>query len=115
MANCCLNKIGIFPHNEEIKTGIIVDQDGTYRLHMAAANSNTFILNKELTVGSEITFPIGQLNENMAYKFTIEQPDESFYKENDCDLFGIRTIINTQLDGCENTCDDDSNTNNYYS
>ena len=57
---------------------------------------------------------MGELNENMGYKFTVEQPDQTLMIENDCENFGIRTIINTQINGCDDTCTNDPNNSHYY-
>lgn len=112
--DCCLNKLGIFPHNVPLRTGILATQAGDHLLYMKAASSNTFVLKKTLIVGQEIIFPVGQLNENMAYDFKIQQPNDVFISSNDCEKFNVITTINTQIDDCPDNCNPDPDSNNYY-
>lgn len=109
---CCVNDLGRFSHNEPINTGIQTPQAGDHLLMMVAASGATFALKKNLSTGDDITFNIGDLNETMAYTFKIRLPDGTDYEENDCTTFGIQTLLNSNIDGCSNDCDDD--TNNYY-
>lgn len=112
--NCCLIKLGVFPHNAVINTGIIATQVGDHLLYMEAASSNKFILTKALQVGDEIKFDIGQLNESMAYNFKVEQPDGTLITQNTCENFNLITIINTQINDCPDNCNPDPDSNNYY-
>lgn len=112
---CCVNNLGRYSHNKPIDTFIMVSEDGTYTLLMEAANGNRFALEKELEAGQTITFNIGELNESMIYKFTIQKPDGTNLIVNNCDNFKLQTIINTQINGCPDLCDDSDDTNGYYS
>ena len=93
--DCCLNKLGIFPHNVPLGTGIMATQAGDYLLYMKAANGNTFILKK-------------------TYNFKIQQPDGNFFSQNDCEDFNVILTINTQIDDCPDNCNPDPDSNNYY-
>lgn len=112
--NCCVQKLGSFAHNQEIKTGIQTGQAGNHILYMKSSSGGTFTLSYEQTLSQEIIIPVGVLNESMAYKFRIELPDGSFYTQNDCDTFSLLTIINSQIDGCSDNCNADSDSGNYY-
>lgn len=112
---CCSNNLGRFPHNKQIDTGIVVSDSGDYILRMEAANGNTFELVKTIDSPGNIKIEIGELNENMEYKFTVEKPDESFVSINNCENFKLKTIINTQIDGCTDPCDDSDSDSPYYS
>ena len=93
---------------------ITASEKGIYIFYLISANGNTFSLKFEFEVGDKLTIPIGKLNENMVYKFTIEKPSGEFITQNDCEKFKIQTIINTQIDGCSNNCDDTDTPNGYY-
>lgn len=112
---CCVNNLGRYSHNKEIDTFIMISETGTYGAHMEAANGNTFVLEKAINAGQTLKFSIGELNESMVYKFTIQKPDGTNLAVNDCEFFKLQTIINTQLDGCPDLCDDSDDTNGYYS
>lgn len=113
--SCCVNNLGRYSHNKEIDTFIVVSEDGTYDVHIEEASGNTFVLSKELDAGQTIKFLVGELNESMVHKFTIQKPDGSNLFVNDCDNFKLQTIINTQLDGCHDPCEDSDDTDGYYS
>lgn len=110
--DCCINDLGRFSHNLKIETGLIATQAGEHYLFMNAATGGTFTLTKSLAIGEEITIEIGQLNESMVYNFKVGQPDGTNFSKDDCENFRLQTIINSQLDGCNNPCDD--NSTDYY-
>ncbi len=114
MNNCCFNNLGRFPHNQIIDLGLLTDQTGVYILRMEAANGNTFELRKEVDEPQNLTIEIGELNENMEYKFTVEKPDGEFISVENCETFKLKTIINTQIDGCTSSCDDTDDVSPYY-
>lgn len=103
--DCCINDLGRFSHNLKIETGLITTQAGEHYLFMNAATGGTFTLTKSLAIGEQITFDIGQLNESMIYNFKVSQPDGTNFKKDDCENFRLQTIINTQIDGCNNPCE----------
>lgn len=104
--DCCINNLGRYPHNKEIDTFILATESGTHILYLTDAKGNTFELNKEVEIGEKIKIGIGELNENMLYQFTIQKPSGAYISVNDCEKFQLKTIINTQINGCNNTCDD---------
>jgi len=110
--DCCINDLGRFSHNLKIETGVLAAQVGEHYLFMNSATGGTFTLTKSLAIGEEITIEIGQLNESMVYNFKVGQPDGTNLKVDDCENFRLQTIINSQLDGCSDPCDD--NTTPYY-
>jgi hypothetical protein len=114
MNYCCSNNLGRFPHNQIIDTGIVTTITGTHIVRLAAANGNTFELRKEIEEPETIKFEIGELNESMEYTFTIEKPDGTFISVSNCETFKLKTIINTQIDGCTNSCDDADPVSPYY-
>lgn len=112
---CCVNNLGRYSHNKEIDTFIMMPDAGTYYVHMEAASGNTFVLDKAVNAAETIKFNVGELNESMIYKFTIQQEDGTNFKVNNCEFFKLQTIINTQIDGCPDLCDDSDDTSGYYS
>lgn len=112
---CCINDLGRFPHNKAIDTGIPVTVVGDYILMMEGSNGNTFELVKTIEEAGNIMIAVGDLNENMDYKFTIEDPDGDLISVNECSNFKLKTILNTQINGCDNGCDDSDDSSSYYS
>jgi len=110
MENCCSNNLGRFPHNKQIDTAIMVSDLGDYILRFRGSDNSTFELIKTIEEPGTLNVEIGELNENMTYTFTVEKPDTTLISLNECETFKLTTIINTQLDGCSNPCDntDDS-------
>jgi len=110
--DCCLNDLGKFPHNESLNLGITADQDGDFIFYMISPTGGHFNLKYPFTTGEDLIIPIGALNESMTYKFKIEKPDGSFVSVDTCENFQLITIINTQLNGCNDSCD--ANPASYY-
>lgn len=102
---CCLNKLGRFPHNQPLKLGINAAQTGKHIFYMTAPTGGRFDLSIDFETGDELIIPVGQLNESMTYKFKIQNPDESFVSVDTCENFELLTFINTQLNGCNEPCD----------
>ena len=113
--NCCVNNLGRFSHNQVLDTGLLMPDEGDYNIHLEAANGNTFVLTKSLDGTETLKFEIGELNEQMVYTFTIQKPDGTNFSLNVCEKFKLQTLINTQINGCANPCDDSDDTSNYYS
>lgn len=112
--NCCFNYIGKFPHNKQINTGLIADAAGEYILELTSAGGNSFELTKNFEIGNDITIEIGELNEMMSYDLKVKKPDLSYFETDNCDIYRLQTFINTQLDGCTEPCDDNSDSPSYY-
>jgi hypothetical protein len=110
---CCLNNLGKYPHNKEINTNITAPATGDYVFYFTTSNSNNFSLTINFEVGDKLIIPVSTLNESMVHTFRIEKPDGNFITQNECDVFGLQTIINTQIDGCSNSCDDTDTTTDY--
>lgn len=114
MINCCSNNLGRFVHNKEINTGIMVSELGNYILRLRSSDNNTFELIRKIETPDTIRISVGELNENMIYTFTLENPSGNLVKLNDCENFKLQTILNTQINGCVNPCNDSDDTSNYY-
>lgn len=112
MEVCCSNNLGKFPHNKPVDTGILLDP-GTYTILIEGANDDIFELEKEIEAGEKLIFDIGELNENMIYKFQIRKEDDSLYTLNNCTIFKLKTFINTKIDGCTDNCDDADDNGTY--
>lgn len=105
--DCCINDLGKFPHNEPINLGITAPQDGEFIFYMISPTGGRFNLKYNFLTGEDLIIPIETLNESMAYKFKIEQPDGVLMTKDTCENFQLTTIINTQQNGCNDTCDAD--------
>ena len=79
---------------------------GDYKLFFTAANGNTFMLVKNLEEAGTLRIAVGDLNESMVYEFTITKPDGKPSELNGCAVFKLTTIINTQINGCDDACSD---------
>ena len=113
METCCSNNLGRFPHNKQIDTALLVSDLGVYILRFRGSDNNTFELEKTIEAPETLKIEIGELNENMTYTFTVEKPDGTLLSLNDCETFKLQTIINNQINGCSNPCDD-SDDSEYY-
>lgn len=99
---CCKNKIGEFPHNRDIETGIVSTVTGLHELRFKASNFTRQSVWVNISVaGDEFVIPQGTLNENFTYSFEIVKPDGSLLSETDCTTFELTTYINTI------TCEDE--------
>ncbi|WP_282787174.1 hypothetical protein [Flavobacterium croceum] len=103
--DCCVNNLGRYPHNKEIDTYLVATEAGEHTLYLTDAKGNTFELIKDVETGETIKIAIGELNENMVYNFTIDKPSGTKISVNDCETFQLKTIINTQINGCTNPCE----------
>jgi hypothetical protein len=103
--DCCVNNLGRYPHNKEIDTFILATEQGSHTLYLTDAKGNTFELIKDVEIGEKIKISVGELNENMLYQFKIQQPSGDYISVNDCEKFQLKTIINTQINGCNDPCD----------
>lgn len=112
MEICCSNNLGKFPHNKPIDTSILLEP-GNYEILMEGANDDQFVIEKEIESSETLKFDIGELNENMTYKFQIRKEDDTFITVNDCTVFKLKTFINTKIDGCTDNCDDADDNGSY--
>lgn len=96
--NCCTHELGIFPHNEEINTGIATSIGvGNYLLMFTGINGTKFGLTIIITdpiTEPTLIIPKGTLNEDMRYCFTILGPSDAYITDaNGCGNFCLKTYI----------------------
>ena len=99
--DCCVNDLGMKPHNEDLNTGIVADQTGNYKAILvfgAARITVTF----PITLGNKIIVP-RPFNEVYQYSMTIIKPDGNVLEYNKCPNFTFRTYINIDR-LCETPC-----------
>lgn len=106
--DCCKNELGIFPHNKDIKTGLLTtDGVGNYLLTFTGINGTKFGLT--ITITDPITeptliIPKGTLNEDFYYCFTVYGPTDTFLTDaNGCGTFCLRMYIEI-TPNCGDSC-----------
>lgn len=99
--DCCQNDLGCFPHNKEIDTGLTAPEAGIYKFFFSGPNFTKFEKILYFGAGQAIKIAAGVLNEDFQYRLQIEKPDGTFWSQDDCEFFAIKTFINTI------SCDDE--------
>ncbi len=109
MENCCKNDLGIFPHNNEINTGVKATQNGYHKLELIGPNFAGFTLEYYYFANADIIIPQGTLNENFVYQLKIKQPDSTYLETDECPNYIFKTFVSTiECDDCEEPYDSES-------
>ena len=99
--DCCKIDLGQVPHNEDVNTGILADQAGTWKAVLTfgcAKITRSFVL----AINDPIIVP-RPFNEVYQYSMQIIKPNNDLLEVDDCSIFAFRTYINIDQD-CGNTC-----------
>lgn len=92
--SCCLNKLGSFPHNKDINTGIEAPASGMYELMFTGPNFTRFTKYLTFAASDDIVIPEGILNEDMTYSLVITKPDGDLLEVDACSNFSLTTYVN---------------------
>lgn len=104
MENCCKNRLGAFPHTQEINLGVKSTQNGYHTLELIGPNFAGFTLKYYFFANRSIIIPQGKLNEDFLYELKIKQPDGTYLEIDNCPNFNFKTFVNTVY--CS-PCDED--------
>jgi len=102
---CCKTYLGEFPHNEDIDTGLTLDESGEHTVTLETINETKLIL-KVTPADDATTFviPKGSLNENLLYWMKIKKPSGDYFVTDDCENYTLKTFIAVDLN-CGNLCE----------
>ena len=102
--NCCLNDLGLKPHNEDVDTSVVASQTGVYQA-LIEFNGTIQRISFEGAASAKLIIP-RPFNENFIYKFTMIAPDGSQVTKDACPNFQFKTYvnINTSCNGMDYEC-----------
>lgn len=103
--DCCKNELGDFPHNADINTGIVTDENGLHKLLFTGINGTKLSLEYNIVdpLNDKIVVQKGNINESMFYCFTVKKPSGAFIEVDNCPNFCLKTFIETNKD-CGDLC-----------
>lgn len=98
---CCINDLGLFPHNEDLNIGAYADVTGNWKAVLTFGSAK--ITRTFPAIDTEPIIIPRPFNEVYQYNLTILRPDGSVFEFNTCPNFTFRTYINIDRT-CETPC-----------